>query len=84
VTDVSFAIALAAVAVLYSAVGQAGGAAYVALLGLAGFAPDAIKPTAFVLNTLVSALGCIRFYRVLGVARAGECALASNLIWLRE
>jgi uncharacterized protein len=63
VIDVLFAAALAIVAILYSAVGQAGGTGYVALMGLAGFAPDTIKPTALALNVLVSALGCIRFYR---------------------
>jgi len=32
-------------------------------MGLAGFAPETIKPTALALNILVSALACIRFYR---------------------
>jgi uncharacterized membrane protein YfcA len=62
--DVLFPIALAIVAILYSAVGQAGGTGYVALMGLAGFAPVVIKPTALALNVLVSAIGCIRFYRL--------------------
>jgi hypothetical protein len=44
--DILFPVALAVVAILYSAVGQAGGTGYVALMGLAGFAPGAIKPTA--------------------------------------
>jgi uncharacterized protein len=48
----------------YSAVGQAGGTGYVALMGLAGFDPGTIKPTALALNVLVSAIGCIRFYRL--------------------
>jgi uncharacterized protein len=59
-----FPVALAVVAVLYSAVGQAGGTGYVALMGLAGFAPAIIKPTALALNVLVSAIGCVRFYRL--------------------
>jgi uncharacterized membrane protein YfcA len=62
--DILFPIALAIVALLYSAVGQAGGTGYVALMGLAGFAPSVIKPTALALNVLVSAIGCIRFYRL--------------------
>jgi uncharacterized membrane protein YfcA len=33
-------------------------------MGLAGFSPDIIKPTALALNVLVSAIGCIRFYRL--------------------
>ena len=33
-------------------------------MGLANFAPGTIKPTALALNVLVSAIGCIRFYRL--------------------
>jgi uncharacterized protein len=62
--NILFPVALAIVAVLYSAVGQAGGTGYVALMGLAGFAPAIIKPTAPSLNVLVSAIGCVRFYRL--------------------
>lgn len=58
-----FALSLAIVALLYSSVGQAGGTGYVALMGLAGFMPAVIKPSALALNILVSAIGCIRFYR---------------------
>ena len=76
VTDVLFALALATVAILYSAVGQAGGTGYVALMGLAGFAPDAIKPTALVLNVLVSALGCVRFYRMGVLSWRTSCPFA--------
>ncbi|GJE43064.1 hypothetical protein AEGHOMDF_2241 [Methylobacterium soli] len=61
--DLAFAFAIAVVAALYSAVGQAGGTGYVAIMGLAGFAPETIKPTALALNILVSVLACIRFYR---------------------
>jgi uncharacterized protein len=63
VTEALFALALAVVAVLYSAVGQAGGTGYVAVMGIAGFEPATIKPTSLALNVLVSALGCLRFYR---------------------
>jgi hypothetical protein len=63
-TDLLFPFALAIIAILYSAVGQAGGTGYVALMGLAGFAPATIKPTALALNVLVSAIGCVRFYRL--------------------
>lgn len=58
-----FALSLAIVALLYSSVGQAGGTGYVALLGLAGFTSAVIKPSALALNILVSAIGCVRFYR---------------------
>ncbi len=51
-----FAVSLAIVALLYSSVGQAGGTGYVALMGLAGFAPAVIKPSAVARNILVSAM----------------------------
>jgi len=53
----------ALVAILYAAVGQAGGTGYIAVMGLIGFAPNVIKPTALALNILVAAIGCARFYR---------------------
>ncbi|MDR3467892.1 MAG: sulfite exporter TauE/SafE family protein [Xanthobacteraceae bacterium] len=53
----------ALVAVLYASVGQAGGTGYVAVMGLVGFTPDVIKPTALALNILVAAIGSVRFYR---------------------
>jgi len=53
----------AIVAILYAAVGQAGGTGYIAVMGLIGFASDVIKPTALALNILVAAIGCARFYR---------------------
>lgn len=67
-----FALSLAIVALLYSSVGQAGGTGYVALMGLAGFAPAVIKPSALALNILVSAIGCVRFYRA-GLATWRTC-----------
>jgi len=62
VSEILFVVALALVAVLYSAVGQAGGTGYIAVMGLAGLAPDIIKPTALALNILVAGIGCARFY----------------------
>jgi uncharacterized membrane protein YfcA len=55
-------VAFACVALLYSAVGQAGGTGYIAVMGLAGFTPATIKPTALALNILVAIIGCARFY----------------------
>ncbi len=51
------------VAALYSSVGQAGGTGYIAVMGLAGYAPDIIKPAALALNILVAAIACVRFAR---------------------
>ncbi len=51
------------VAVLYACVGQAGGTGYIAVMGLYGFAPEIIKPTALALNVLVAAIGTVRFAR---------------------
>lgn len=58
-----FCMSLLLIALLYSSVGQAGASGFVALMALFGFAPDAIKPTALVLNVLVSALVALRFSR---------------------
>lgn len=59
----AFSVALAIIAAFYSSVGQAGGTGYVAVMGLAGFGPEIIKPTALALNILVAAIGSIRFAR---------------------
>lgn len=61
--DVVLVGAFACVALLYSSVGQAGGTGYVAVMGLAGLAPEEIKSTALTLNILVAGIGCWRFYR---------------------
>ncbi|MEJ0050234.1 MAG: sulfite exporter TauE/SafE family protein [Methylovirgula sp.] len=53
----------AIIAFLYTAVGQAGGTGYVALMGLLGYSHSIIKPTALALNILVAAISCIRFYQ---------------------
>ena len=62
--DLLFPVALAIIAILYSTVGQPRGTGYVALMGLAGFAPAIIKPTALSLNVFVSVVGCVRLYRL--------------------
>lgn len=48
-------------AALYSSVGHGGASAYLAIMALFSVAPDAMKPTALVLNLAVSALGAMRF-----------------------
>jgi uncharacterized protein len=57
------AIIFAIIAALYAAVGQAGGTGYIAVMGLLGFGPDIMKPTALALNIVVAAIGCVRFAR---------------------
>jgi uncharacterized protein len=51
------------VATAYAAVGQGGATGYIAVLGLLGFSPDVIRPTALTLNVLVSAIGTAHFAR---------------------
>jgi uncharacterized membrane protein YfcA len=62
--DLSLLATFGVVAILYASVGQAGGTGYIAAMGILGFAPDIIKPTALALNILVAAIGCARFCRV--------------------
>ena len=56
-----FPVALAVIAAAYAAVGQAGATGYIAAMGFAGYAPDVIRPAALALNTLVAAIGTVRF-----------------------
>lgn len=52
-----------AVALLYSCVGHGGASGYIAVMALAGLAPAVLKPTALVLNILVSAVAMASFLR---------------------
>ncbi len=56
-------VAIFVVAFLYSSVGHGGASGYIAVLTLAGFAAGTIKPTAFILNILVAAIGAGQFWR---------------------
>lgn len=58
-----FCVTLFLISVLYSCVGQAGASGYIAAMALFDFAPATIKPTALVLNVLVSAVVSLRFFR---------------------
>lgn len=51
------------VATLYAAVGHGGASGYLAVMALAGFEPAVMKPTALVLNLLVSLIGTGVFLR---------------------
>lgn len=51
------------IAALYSAIGHGGASGYLAVMTLAGLEPSAMKPTALVLNLLVSLIGTVAFAR---------------------
>jgi uncharacterized protein len=48
---------------LYSTVGHAGASAYLALMALFGVAPEVMRPTALVLNIIVSSFNALSFRR---------------------
>ena len=54
---------LFAVATLYTSVGHAGASGYIAMMALAGLAPEAMRPTALALNLLAGGIGLVRFGR---------------------
>ena len=56
-------IGLLLASMLYASVGHGGASAYLAVMGLAGFAPLEMKPIALSLNIAVSALALIAFLR---------------------
>lgn len=70
---VCLTLAVLAVAALYSSVGHAGASGYIAVMTLFGMAPQAIKPTALVLNILVATIATWQF------ARAGR--FTWSLFW---
>lgn len=56
-------LCLAVVAALFASVGQAGAPGYVAVMGLFGYEPAAIKATALALTALVATIGVIGFHQ---------------------
>jgi uncharacterized membrane protein YfcA len=56
-------IAVFVVAFLYSSVGHAGASGYIAVMSLFSLAPSVIKPTALLLNILVSCIATWQFWR---------------------
>lgn len=50
-------------ATLYASVGHGGASAYIAMMALAGLAPEELRPAALVLNILVAGLGAVRYVR---------------------
>jgi uncharacterized protein len=63
VEDLMLAAGMFVVSVLYSSVGQAGGAGYLAVMGFAGTPPEVMRPTALLLNVLVGTTATFWFYR---------------------
>jgi uncharacterized membrane protein YfcA len=61
-TIVWIALAMAVAASLYSSVGHGGASAYLAIMALAGIAPETMRPTALALNLVVAGLGAIRYW----------------------
>lgn len=51
------------VAMLYSSVGHGGASGYIAAMALFGIAPTVMRPTALVLNVLVTVMGTYRLHR---------------------
>jgi uncharacterized membrane protein YfcA len=70
------AVLFLAAALLYGMVGHAGASAYLASMALLGVAPEVMKPTALVLNILVSTIVTVQF------ARAGFVRPAAVLPFL--
>ena len=70
---IPLAVCILLVAVLYSSVGHGGASGYLAVLALFSVSPVALKPTALILNILVSAVTTFHF------ARAGH--FSWRLFW---
>jgi uncharacterized protein len=61
--SVALLVALGAVAFFFASVGHAGASGYIAVLALAGSAPEQIKPLALIMNCAVASVGCWNFVR---------------------
>ena len=60
---VAVALLMAAAATLYSSVGHGGASAYLAIMALFALPAEVMRPTALVLNLLVSGVAAVRFLR---------------------
>ncbi|HMC01963.1 MAG TPA: sulfite exporter TauE/SafE family protein [Flavobacteriaceae bacterium] len=58
-----FLITLPIVAFLYASVGHGGASGYLALMALFSFAPEAMKPTALLLNLFVAGIAFYHYYK---------------------
>lgn len=59
----TIAAAVLVIALLYSTVGHAGASGYLAVFAVAGLPPEQFKPSALLLNILVSTIAAVKFYR---------------------
>lgn len=71
--EVLIPLAILVIAFLYASVGHGGASGYLALLAILGFAPDMMRPSALLLNLLVSLVAFAQF------ARAGHYRF--SLFW---
>lgn len=62
--DFLILVGLAVAAFLYSSVGHGGASGYLAVMALAGLAPDIMKPTALALNVVVASIGTWKYLKV--------------------
>lgn len=58
-----FYLLMVVVAFLYASVGHGGASGYLALMALFSFAPETMRPTALLLNILVSLIAFVQYYR---------------------
>ena len=63
-TILIIAAMMAVIALLYASVGHAGASGYLAVMALMGVAPQMMKPSALILNIVVSVIAVYKFYRV--------------------
>jgi uncharacterized membrane protein YfcA len=64
IREILLPVCMAVAAALYTTVGHAGASAYLALMALFSVEPATMRPTALVLNILVSTFAMFRFWRV--------------------
>ncbi len=62
-SEILFYVLLIIVAFLYASVGHGGASGYLALMALYSFAPSTMRPTALMLNIIVSCIAFIQYYR---------------------
>jgi hypothetical protein len=61
--DLLILLGLAAAAFLYASVGHGGASGYLAVMALAGIAPEAMRPAALSLNVVVAGIGAWKYLR---------------------